>query len=334
MAATTLGDLSQSYSLRQRNVALRQQIDRLTQELASGQVADTRSILAGNYSYLTDTQRRLDILEGYRVATTEAGLYAGDLQTALGRIEDFGSELSGSLLAAGTSAIGASGADTAAEARNTLEGMIGAINTSSGGRYVLSGTATDRPPLQQAQLLLNALRSAVAGATSPEDLLTAAETWFNDPAGFDAVVYQGSATGLAPFALSQTEDVTLDLRATNPKLREVLKLTAVSALADDPAFGFSVQDQSNLYRQAGQALLIAQDNIITLRADVGFVQARIDKVSARNAAETTSMEFAKAALLEVDPFEAATRLEEAQFQLQSLYSVTVRMSQLSLVNFL
>jgi flagellar hook-associated protein 3 FlgL len=46
------------------------------------------------------------------------------------------------------------------------------------------------------------------------------------------------------------------------------------------------------------------------------------------------MAFAKTGLLEIDPFEAATKLEEVQFQLQSLYSVTVRMSQLSLVKFL
>ncbi len=81
-------------------------------------------------------------------------------------------------------------------------------------------------------------------------------------------------------------------------------------------------------------MLIAQDDVIALRADVGFVESRIEKVAARNAAEVTGLEFAKVALLEIDPYEAATRLEEAQFQLQSLYTVTVRMSQLSLVNFL
>lgn len=334
MSSTTLGDLSQSYSLRQRNVALRQQIGRLTEELASGQVADTRDVLSGNYSYLTDTQRRLDILNGYSVATTEAGLYAGDVQTALGVIEETGLQLSGSLLAAGTSAIGASGADTAAEARHALEAIVGASNTSSGGRYVLSGTATDRPPLPDAQMLLDALRSAVSGAATPDDLLTSAGAWFDDPAGFEATVYQGADTALAPFALSQTDSVALDVRVSDPKLREVLKLTAVAALADDPAFGFSVQDQSALFDRTGQALLTAQDNVIALRAGVGFAQARVDQISVRNAAERTSLEIAKTALLEVDPFEAATRLEEAQFQLQSLYSVTVRMSQLSLVNFL
>ncbi|MDG1170848.1 MAG: flagellin, partial [Sulfitobacter sp.] len=97
-------------------------------------------------------------------------------------------------------------------------------------------------------------------------------------------------------------------------------------------FGF--WGENSIFGKSGQALLIAGDDVIALRADVGFVEARIEKIGARNSAEATSLEYAKRALLEIDPYEAATKLEEAQFQLQSLYSVTVRMSQLSLVNFI
>lgn len=334
MSMTNLGDLSQSYALHQRNVSLRTEINRLTEELATGQVANVREVLAGNYSYLTDIERRMTVLNGYSVATTEAGLLAGDTQRALDLIDGAGTELTASLLTAGTSAIGVSGSDTAAEALNALGAVMGALNSASAGRYLFSGTATDQPPLPDPDALLTALKSAVAGASTPDDLLTAAQTWFDDPAGFEATVYQGSATALAPFELSLTERVTMDARAITPALREVLRLTAVAALADDPAFGFDVQQQSELFDKAGQAFLVAQDGLVGLRADVGFVEARIDRITARNAVELTQLEFAKGALLEVDPYEAATRLEDAQFQLQSLYSVTVRMSQLSLANFL
>lgn len=333
MSLPSLGDLSQSYSMRQRNVSLRQEISKLTDELASGQVSDVRDILNGNYSYLTDITKRMDLLEGYQVATAEAGIFTDALQRTLGLIDDTGRDMSASLLTAGTSAIGVSGSDTVAEAENALDTMIGALNTKSAGRYLFSGTAVDQPPLLDSATLRTALRTAVAGATTPDDVLTAARNWFVDPAGFEAILYQGGAA-LAPFGLSPVDQVTLDLRATDPKLREVLMLTAVSTLADDPTFNFDVATQSELFGKAGQALLIAGDEVIALRAEVGFVEARIEKITARNAAEVTSMEFAKQALLAVDPYEAATKLEEAQFQLQSLYSVTVRMSQLSLVNFL
>ncbi|MFK7834710.1 MAG: flagellin [Sulfitobacter sp.] len=334
MSVTNLGDLSQSFTSRQRNVSLRQEIEKLTNELATGKVNDVRDVLAGNFNYLTDLERRTDVLQSYSVATTEATLYSAAVQDVLSIVEGYGSDLSGNLLAAGTSAIGSSGSDTASEARNALAGLIGTVNTKSAGRYLFSGTATDQKPLADAADVVDALRIALSGATTADDMLAAAQVWFDDPAGFEATVYQGSADALAPFDLSQIDQVSLDARATDPQLREVIKLTALAALADDPTFGLDLQGQSELFDKTGKALLVAQDGIIAMRATVGFTEGRIEKISARNAAELTSIEFAKSALLEVDPFEAATRLEEAQFQLQSLYSVTVRMSQLSLVNFL
>jgi flagellar hook-associated protein 3 FlgL len=46
------------------------------------------------------------------------------------------------------------------------------------------------------------------------------------------------------------------------------------------------------------------------------------------------LEIARADLVAIDPFEAATRMEAAQTQLETLYSVTARLSRLSLVDFL
>lgn len=336
MSVTSLGDLSQSYATRLRNVALRQEIDKLTQELATGQVANVRDVLAGNYSYLTDIERRMDVLNGFDVATSEAAIFGGALQNALGVIQDFGGDLASSLLTAGTSATSASSSDKILEARTTLDGLIGTFNTNAAGRYIFSGVATDRPPLPDSETLLAELRSALvaAGAVTTDEVLAASEAWFNDPAGFEATIYQGGADGLAPMKLSETEQVSLDVRPIDPQLREVIRLTAVAALADNAPAGWDIETQANMFEKVGSALLVKQDDIIAVRADVGFAEAQIDRIAARNAAESTSLEFAKLDLLDVDPFEAATRLEEAQFQLQSLYSVTVKMSQLSLVNFL
>lgn len=334
MTSLNLGDMSQSFSLRQRNTFLKLEMDRLTTELASGQVADVRQVLAGNYSYLTDIERKMDILGGYSVATTEAGHFSDAMQTSLGQVEDLSVTLSASLLMAGTSAIGVSGSDTVAEARNALEAMVGAFNTDVAGRYLFSGTATDARPLASADDIIDELRTAITGATTPDAMIADATTWFDASTGFAALIYQGSDDALAPFALSQTENVTLDIRATDPKLYDMLKFTALAALADDPAFGLDISGQSELFDKLGQQMLGAKDDIIALRAEVGFVESRIEQIKARNASEVSSLEYARTALLEVDPYETATRLEDVQFQLQSLYSVTVRSAQLSLVNFI
>lgn len=334
MMNASIGDMAASYAQRLRNVELKQEINRLTAELASGQVTDTRKVLAGNYSYLTDIERKMAALSGYGIATAEVTHYAGAMQTSLGQIGEIGQNLSATLIATGTNTNGPSAATTAAEAKNALGAIIGRLNAQIAGRHMFSGTATDRPPVVDTDTLLAGLSTAMTGATTPDEMLTAAQIWFDDPAGFAATAYNGSADGLAPFDLSRTETVSLDIRATAPELRGSLRLAAVAALADDTSFGLAAPAQKELFEKLGKAMLFNQDDLISLQSRVGFAEARIDEIKARNAAELTSLEYSKSALLSVDPFEAATKLEEAQFQLQSLYSVTVRMSQLSIVNFL
>lgn len=334
MLNSTIGDMAVSFAQRQRNMALRQDINRLSGELATGQVTDVREVLAGNFNYLADIERKMTDLSSYKVASTEAAHYTNAMQVSLTQIHEIGTKMSSALLTASTGSTGPTSKETAGEARATLDAMIGRLNEQTAGRHLFSGTATDQAPLPDADTLLTALKAAISGSATPDDMLTNAKTWFDDPAGFAATLYAGSNDGLAPMTLSRSDKVTLDIRATDPELREVLRITALAALADDPAFGLTGTQQLELYRKTGQELLVAQDDIIAVQARVGFAEARIEEITTRNAAETTSLEFARGKLLAVDPFEAATRLEEVQFQLESLYSITVRMSKLNLASFL
>jgi flagellar hook-associated protein 3 FlgL len=74
--------------------------------------------------------------------------------------------------------------------------------------------------------------------------------------------------------------------------------------------------------------------MVNLQAQVGFSEARIEALTVRHSTERASLEMARNDLLSVDPYQSATELEQVQFQLQSLYAITSRMSQLSLVNYL
>ena len=54
----------------------------------------------------------------------------------------------------------------------------------------------------------------------------------------------------------------------------------------------------------------------------------------RNGAETTSLQIARNGITAVDPYETASRLEATRQQLETLYTLTARISRLSLVDFL
>lgn len=334
MSSVSLGDLSQSFMMQRRSVALRQDMAKLTDELSSGKKSDVREILAGNHNYLSDLERSMEVLEGYSVANSEAKYFTSAMQASLDRVQDFSSQLGLDLILAGQGPVGVIAGSPSANATTQLQGMINSLNSDIAGRSLFAGTATDQAPLQNAETLINELRTAVTGQTTPEDIMAAAKAWTADPAGFDALIYAGSDTALAPFSLSESERVSLDIRANDPALKSVLVNTALAALADDPALGLSVEQQSELFGLTGQALRSDQDQVTDVRSRIGYTEARIEMIAVRNQAEETTAEFARNELLSADLFETATRLENVQFHLQSLYSVTVRSSQLSLVNFL
>jgi len=331
MNSMSIGDLAQSFVLRHRNSDLKQQMARLTQELTTGQIADVRHAVKGNYSYLTEVERSLDVLNGYKMVTAEASIFASNIQTTLGRYQEVGEQLANSLV---VSAIGATSGGIGEEAKATVDTLVSVLNTRSAGRSIFGGTATDRSPTETSAVLLSELTTAMAGATNPADMFTAAEAWFNSPTGYDLTFYQGGSTTLSDVRISDTEQVTFDIRATDPDLKKTLLFASIAAVADDPAFGLDEKQITEVYNRAGTSLLGASDFLTSLRAEVGVLEAQIDRTATRNAAEMTAMEYEKSALLQVDPYEAATKLEEVQFQLQSIYSVTVRMSKLSLANFL
>lgn len=334
MNSVSLGDLSQSFMLQRRSVSLRQDMSRLTDELSSGKVSDIKEVLSGNHNYLSALERSLDVLDGYSVANSEAAYFTASMQASLDRVQDFAGQLGLDLILAAGGPVGVIAGSPPENAATQLQGIVNSLNSDIAGRSLFSGTATDQPPLESAETLINALRTVVAAQPTLEDIVSAAEAWFADPAGFDSLIYAGSDDGLAPFVLSETERVSLDVRANDPALKSVLMYTTLAALADDPALGLTVPQQSELFGIAGLALQSGQDTLTDLRSRIGVAEARIEKISARNEAEATSIKFARNALIQADPFETATQLENVQFQLQSLYSVTVRSSQLSLVNFL
>lgn len=334
MTTLSLGDLSQSYMLRHRNTSIKQDIARLTEELATGQTADVRNALIGNYAFLTDTERKTDVLTGFGVATAEATQFTGAMQLALGSFAEQVGTLSSALISAGISPSGLNTEVLTKQAKNTFGALISTLNSSSAGRQLFSGNTTNQVPMADADDILADLTAAISGATTPADMIAQATVWFDDPAGFAASAYLGSADPMATFTLSDRENVALDVRANDPEFFAGLRGAAVAALANDLTFGLTRTQQTELFSLSSKELLQGESGVITLQSRVGFAEARIDTIAARNAAEVTSLQMARNALLEIDPYEAATKLEEAQFQLQSLYSVTVRMSQLSLVNYL
>ncbi|GGH39376.1 flagellar hook-associated protein 3 FlgL [Cribrihabitans marinus] len=334
MTVTSIGDLARGLTLRARSVQIKSQIDTLTKELSTGRTSDVTGRLKGDYSHLAELDRGLRRLDAFKVATSEAALLTTAMQQGAETVQDRAERLSNDVITLHPFGQAGKRAQVASNAAQDLQTMVAALNVSAGGRAVFSGVETDTSPLADHDTLLTGLRSAISGQPSVADMMTAARDWFSDPSGFEAQIYRGADRNLAPTRLSETDTVSPGIRADAAAFRDVLRSTALLALSTDPGLGLTSGEQAELIDTAGGDLLAGRDGLTALRAEIGFDEARIADAQAQNSAARTSLDYARNELVAADPFDVVTRLEAAQFQLESLYSATVRTANLSLVNFL
>lgn len=333
MSLISLGDMAQSFLLRRHNVALKSDLQRLSTELTTGRVADTSARVSGDLVPLSGLDASLARLKGYGAVTTEAALFTGAMQTALGVIDDMAQDLSASLIAAAGSVSGPRVDAAGIDGRQRFETALSALNTRFGDRSIFAGTATTDAATAGADSMLLALDAAVAGAVSAADVELAVGAWFDAPGGFMAQGYAGG-TALAPLKVAPGEEAVVDITAADPAIRATLKGLAMAALLDRGVLAGQPAARQDLARRAGVSLLQSQTDRAHLSARLGTVEAQIDAATARNSAETTTLQIARSSIVEADPFETATRLEETQAQLEKIYTITARMTRLSLMDYL
>lgn len=333
MMVQSFGDMAQFLFLRNRSVDLNNTLDTLTEELSTGIASNLPEKLGGDLGFVTDLERSIAKMDSYQVAAQETALFASTAQTYITRMNDNAQSLGSDILAltAGTN-------DTTTQALADqslvyLESTISNLNGQLSGRSMFAGTDTSGTPLNSVDDLMNALITEVSGLTDPNDIKDAVDDWFSDPTGFDTVMYNGSITDIAPVRIGSAEEVSIALRADDERFKDAMKGFALGALAGETSLGLSEVEASELMEVAGIGLTTAQNSLTQVQADLGFIEGRIEETQTRNAAALTSMSVTLNDLILADPAETASRIDEVQFQLEALYTVTVRSSQLNLLSY-
>lgn len=331
MTRISVGDASLTNILARQGAELRGQVQRASQEVATGRHSDIGAALRGDFSPLLAIDASLARLSAYKSNTTDAAFQTAAQQGAISGLSDLASGISTTLLGARNSTP-VQIATLAADAKGRLASAIGLVNTQAAGRAVFSGAATDTVPLGPVEDLLTALQTAATGATTAGQVTTAVTTWFADPLGFGAF-YRGAAA-LTPAPIAPGETADLSTTAMDSALRDTLAGFAMAALIERGVLAGDAAERGRLAQQAGQQLVSTEDARTTLAARIGTVEAQIETARTRNAAEETSLGILRSGIGSVDPYEAGTRLEAIRTQLESLYLVTARVSRLSLAEYL
>jgi flagellar hook-associated protein 3 FlgL len=332
MTRISVGDASLTNILARQGAELRGQLNRAAQEVTTGQHTDLARALRGDVSPLLSIDASLTRLQAFKTTTQDAALQMAAQQVAVSGLSSLAKGITTTLLGAPKFQTVAQISTIAADMRGRLESAVGLLNAQAAGRAVFSGALTDRGPLGPADDLLAALEVAAAAATTAEEVASAVVGWFADPLGY-GTFYQGGAP-LSDAPIAPGEAANLSTTAMDPAIRDTLAGFAMAALLDRGMLAGDARERALLAERSGQQLLTSEDARITLAARIGSVEAQIEAARTRNGAEETALGILRSDIGSVDPYEAASRMEAARSQLESLYLVTARVSRLSLVEFL
>lgn len=337
MTNLTFGDLAMSFHSRSANARIKADLQRLGTEMTSGRTSDIRGATGGDLGPLAGLNHALGTLSGYKTSAAETGTMVEAVQRSLARVQDSAETLGPALLLASSSGQVTQIQSAASDIRAQFSDVVSALNVQIADRTVLAGTATGGAALAGADVMLGDLQTVItaAGATTAADVETVVNAWFDDPAGgFETVGYLGSNKDIAPIRIGMNESASLPLRADSGAIREVLKAYAMGALVAEGTLAGNDTERAALLNRSAHLMLAADRSLSETRASIGAIEARIELVQAHNAAETSALELAQSEILSVDPYETATNLTAVQSQLETLYTVTARLSRLSLAEYL
>ncbi|MBY6135547.1 hypothetical protein KUV61_06895 [Nocardioides marinus] len=334
MILNSFGDMAQHLFLRSRNTELKNTVATLSDEFSTGKSANLTERLGGDYTYLADLENNLNKLESYMVANGEVQLFATATQNSLTTVQNQVQDLRNDILRLSPAMDIANAEQFGTQAKQRMSSAISLFNSEVGGRTIFAGTATDTKPLNGADTLMASILTEVSGLTTSSDIIQEVKDWFADPAGFDSVMYRGSDTDLRPVTVGEGQQVSMGIRADDDNLKHTLQSYVIAALANEPALGLADDVRIDLVIESSTEMTESEQRLIRLQADVGFIEGQLEAVNTRNEASKTSLSIVKNKLVSADPYETYTRLQEAQTQLEGLYTITSRSSQLSLLKYL
>ena len=337
MNFVSVGDLSRFMTMRRGNSGLRNDIQRLSQEVTTGIKADVPKHLQGDLMFLAGIERSLSEASAYRRAGSEAAATASGMQAALGVLHDIADGSSGTMLSDAFLAVDENLQSVARTMADQLEMAVSALNTTSGGRFVFSGTKVNTAAIVSAEELVSQAQSVIAGAATADEAAQLLGDWFDAPpgaGGFSDTGYLGSAGGGSSFGIDASTTVRFEQTANDEGPRKVLLGLMLGALVSQGAFSGDHSARTRLMQAGGAALAEGGAKVVAARADLGMTEQMIERSAARLDSMAANLKIERTNLISADQYEATSQLIQAEAQLDALFAVTARLSSLSLAKYL
>lgn len=334
MIPSSFGDVARSLTLTRQSANLKIKMSALSQEMTTGLAHDKARRLGGNFHLLAGIEEALEKAM-VRKSLSQSAMNILTAQQSI--IDDISSQMD---RAVAQLMVVESSADAPALDRSLsgigemFDDILRALNTSVAGRTIFAGRAGDQPAVAQVDQIMASLIAELPLPTDATALSEFVDTWFSPGGGFETTAYLGSSAIPASLQIGPGLSVGLSVTATDPALRQTLAGLAKAKLFVSTKPDASIEEKRSILGASLADLLRSKRSLIELSTRLGQEEESATAGQVRAEAEISSLSIARAEMLSVDPYKAASELEQTIAQLDTIYAITARMSRLSLANFL
>lgn len=153
MSVATIG--GQSTLAIQQLVDMRNQFDDLQRQLSTGQKSSNYAGLGLDRGVTVSLNSQLSAIGAFNDTISNVNTRISLMNTSLSNMTDLASQVKAAMAQVPNGANGTGAAAAQQTARNSLDQLLGLLNTQAGDRYLFSGRATDQPAVETLDHILN-----------------------------------------------------------------------------------------------------------------------------------------------------------------------------------
>lgn len=346
MKASHISSMSVALALRNATSQLQSRLPELQTEMVTGKHYDSGLVLGSQSRKLVSFKNDIDQLSRLMDTNAQASTRMSMTQDSMTRLNDLASEVQNAV----GIAMGHAGSNFSAQltATNAVAELTSILNTQANGAFIFGGLNASNQPIQDyetgpAKAAFDAAFSGYFGfakddaaaanitATQMDDFLTNVV----EPMFMGADWYTNFSTATDEVVTSRVSSgVTLDTSVSaNEKSFRQLMLASVTAseLYDSNISNAGLQQVTEyVILQAGSSA----GNLTELQGRAGLVEERLTRANDALSSQKTLLEQFASEMESVDPYETSIELNSLLTQIETSYSITSRIQQLSIMRFL
>jgi flagellar hook-associated protein 3 FlgL len=231
-----------------------------------------------------------------------------------------------------------------------LERLISALNSGLNGDYIFAGTNTSNQPITDYYAASAPNKAAVDSAFAAAFGMPQGSPGVSGISGASmqsfldtqfAPLFQGtswtanwSSASSQPLTnrISESQTANTSVSANNPAFQQLAQ--AYSMIADLGTQTLNSSAYQAVTSTARSLLTSAISKLIDLQASAGLVQSDVSTASSQISVQMNILSTQIGKLESVDPYEITTRVTDLKTQIETSYSLTSQLQQLSLVKYL